>query len=225
MAVSKRARFEILRRDNHTCQYCGGKAPDVTLHVDHIIPVTLGGTDQPGNLVAACKDCNLGKSSVPADAPLVDEINSRAGMYALDMRDRATRIRAVLEAESEYLSEFEDTWNGWTAGGEKIPLPHDYKTSIYRFCRLGVPQELVERAIEIAMKKTGLKSRHGEFQYMAGVVWRTLDESEVTENLTTQTVAVFTENELEERLVDERIDAYTAGYAKAQRDMEGTDAA
>ena len=28
MAVSKRLRYEILRRDNHTCRYCGASAPD-----------------------------------------------------------------------------------------------------------------------------------------------------------------------------------------------------
>ena len=31
MAVSKRLRFEILRRDNHACRYCGQMAPDVKL--------------------------------------------------------------------------------------------------------------------------------------------------------------------------------------------------
>ena len=34
MAVSKRTRFEVLKRDNHTCQYCGAKAPNATLHVE-----------------------------------------------------------------------------------------------------------------------------------------------------------------------------------------------
>lgn len=36
MAVSKRLRYEILRRDNHTCRYCGGAAPDVVLTEDAI---------------------------------------------------------------------------------------------------------------------------------------------------------------------------------------------
>ncbi|WP_075737496.1 HNH endonuclease [Streptomyces acidiscabies] len=63
MAVSKRLRYEILRRDNHTCRYCGASAPDVPLRVDHVTPVALGGTDTPDNLVAACEPCNSGKSS------------------------------------------------------------------------------------------------------------------------------------------------------------------
>lgn len=58
MAVSKRLRYEILRRDNHTCRYCGATAPDVKLTVDHVVPVALGGSDVPTNLVAACDACN-----------------------------------------------------------------------------------------------------------------------------------------------------------------------
>ena len=54
MAVTKRMRFEILRRDNHACRYCGATAPDVKLAVDHVTPVALGGTDSPDNLVASC---------------------------------------------------------------------------------------------------------------------------------------------------------------------------
>lgn len=45
MAVSTRLRYEILRRDNHQCRYCGGTAPDVKLTIDHVIPETLGGND------------------------------------------------------------------------------------------------------------------------------------------------------------------------------------
>ncbi|WP_078628685.1 HNH endonuclease [Streptomyces sp. NRRL F-2664] len=55
MPVSNRLRFEVLRRDRYTCRYCGGSAPDVVLRVDHVVPVALGGTDTPDNLVAACE--------------------------------------------------------------------------------------------------------------------------------------------------------------------------
>ena len=58
MAITKRTRYEVLKRDNHACRYCGAVAPDVKLQVDHVIPVALGGTDNPDNLVAACVACN-----------------------------------------------------------------------------------------------------------------------------------------------------------------------
>ena len=33
-----------------------------TLHCDHILPVTQGGTDELSNLQTLCDDCNLAKS-------------------------------------------------------------------------------------------------------------------------------------------------------------------
>lgn len=59
-----RLRFAILARDAFTCRYCGRKAPDVELRVDHITPVAEGGSDEPENLCAACSDCNAGKADV-----------------------------------------------------------------------------------------------------------------------------------------------------------------
>lgn len=60
--TGQRLRFAILKRDGFACHYCGRKPPEVELHVDHVIPVADGGTDDPANLVAACFDCNAGKS-------------------------------------------------------------------------------------------------------------------------------------------------------------------
>lgn len=47
---------EILRRDNHTCQYCGQRSHRMT--IDHVLPRRLGGTHWWENLVAACPSCN-----------------------------------------------------------------------------------------------------------------------------------------------------------------------
>lgn len=55
-------RFEVLRRDGFTCRYCGRKAPLVRLQIDHVTPWSLGGSDEPSNLVTACSECNAGKS-------------------------------------------------------------------------------------------------------------------------------------------------------------------
>ncbi|MDE2100134.1 MAG: HNH endonuclease [Patescibacteria group bacterium] len=57
-------RFEILKRDNFKCVYCGNGAPNVKLHVDHRIALAKGGTNDPDNLVTACHICNAGKSDV-----------------------------------------------------------------------------------------------------------------------------------------------------------------
>jgi hypothetical protein len=65
IALSKKIRFEVFKRDKFTCQYCGATAENVVLHVDHIIPVKDGGENELLNLVTACKDCNLGKGATP----------------------------------------------------------------------------------------------------------------------------------------------------------------
>lgn len=61
--VSHALRFAILRRDNFTCQYCGARAPAVPLHVDHVVPVAMGGDASEGNLVTSCQPCNAGKGA------------------------------------------------------------------------------------------------------------------------------------------------------------------
>ena len=62
-------RFNVLKRDNFTCQYCGRKAPDVILEVDHIKPRNgksfFKSDYSENNLITACRDCNLGKSNRP----------------------------------------------------------------------------------------------------------------------------------------------------------------
>lgn len=60
--LGKRVRFEVFKRDNFTCQYCGAEAPAAVLQVDHILPVAEGGTNDLTNLVTACVGCNAGKS-------------------------------------------------------------------------------------------------------------------------------------------------------------------
>ncbi len=63
-SLPSKLRFQILKRDNFTCSYCGKSAEDgAVLHVDHKISVKDGGTDHPGNLLTSCTDCNFGKGA------------------------------------------------------------------------------------------------------------------------------------------------------------------
>lgn len=64
-AITKKLRFEVFKRDCFTCQYCGRKAPDVILEVDHIKPVAKGGDNSITNLITACWECNHGKKDIP----------------------------------------------------------------------------------------------------------------------------------------------------------------
>ena len=57
-------RWMVLKRDNYTCQSCGqspARNNEVELEIDHILPVSQGGTNQIDNLRTLCKKCNQGK--------------------------------------------------------------------------------------------------------------------------------------------------------------------
>ncbi|GAW29381.1 HNH endonuclease [Carboxydocella sp. ULO1] len=58
-------RFRVLERDGFRCAYCGRSPSEhgITLHVDHVIPKSLGGSDLMNNLITACMECNEGKSN------------------------------------------------------------------------------------------------------------------------------------------------------------------
>lgn len=59
----------VLGRDDHTCEYCGAKAT----HVDHVYPVSRGGSNDLDNLVAACAPCNMSKGAKTPEEWLADE--------------------------------------------------------------------------------------------------------------------------------------------------------
>jgi 5-methylcytosine-specific restriction endonuclease McrA len=67
-----RLRFEVFKRDNFTCIYCGRNVKDdkIKLNCDHIIPKTKNGKDVLNNLVTSCFECNQGKKDVLLDARL-----------------------------------------------------------------------------------------------------------------------------------------------------------
>ncbi|MDR0848168.1 MAG: HNH endonuclease [Propionibacteriaceae bacterium] len=75
--MSKELRAEILDRDGHTCQSCGAVAGEphpydgrvTRLQIGHIKDKSMGGTDEPSNLVALCSVCNEGASNITLDRP------------------------------------------------------------------------------------------------------------------------------------------------------------
>lgn len=53
------SRTAILARWGHRCAYC----PAVAKHLDHVNPLSKGGTDTEDNIVPACQRCNLSKGA------------------------------------------------------------------------------------------------------------------------------------------------------------------
>jgi hypothetical protein len=176
MAVSKRLRYEILRRDNHQCRYCGAAAPDVKLTVDHVVPTALGGSDKPGNLVAACVDCNAGKSASSPDAPIVDDVAADALRWARAMQRAQEAQLAERDNESDYMETFAAQWNDWESDGKPfLELTAEHYTTLRNLRRAGLSSWDLEYATNEAMCARHIP-RGRIWRYFAGICWRMVAE-------------------------------------------------
>lgn len=126
MALSKKLRFEVFKRDSFTCQYCGRKAPDIVLECDHIHPKAEGGEDDILNLVTSCCDCNRGKgpralsddSAIEKKRRQLEELQERREQLDMMLEWQ----RSLINIDDEALTKVEEFWcdlAGWTGLNEK----------------------------------------------------------------------------------------------------------
>lgn len=59
--IPTEVRQYVLERDCHQCQSCGKTTQQSPMHIDHIIPLAKGGTNDISNLHTLCQRCNLSK--------------------------------------------------------------------------------------------------------------------------------------------------------------------
>lgn len=71
-----------LKRDHHTCLWCGRPATTV----DHIIPASKGGSDLPHNLLASCSECNTKRGNRTAFSYLAENAHSVPNLIKLCWR-------------------------------------------------------------------------------------------------------------------------------------------
>ncbi len=172
-------RFEVFRRDGFRCRYCGATPVDRPLHVDHVIPVSDGGTDDDANLVTACAECNGGKGARRLDhegppSPSVDEL-----------RDQIEQIRAFLvvqqdlaQARSSVERHYADMWE------EQIgPMSEDMASRLRLIVRRERPEHITE-AIAITAQRLGAPNAEYHWdralrqqKYFSGVLRRLREEA------------------------------------------------
>jgi len=164
--VTKKMRFEVFKRDEFTCQYCGAHPPKAILHVDHIHPVAQGGGNESDNLITACESCNQGKgantlknapASLKEKAEKIKEQEAQILGYAEVFKRKQQRIDAQARDVCGIL--FGPTWEIKNADFASIKNFVD---------RLGYPE--VHEAAEIAASKS-IYSNNRLFRYFCGVCW------------------------------------------------------
>lgn len=168
--ISKRTRFEVFKRDEFRCVYCGSTPNEGVLHVDHVVAVANGGTDDPENLVTACEACNLGKSSVPLERrPPPRDPEALA--------EQADQIRAWLEAQRSVVEARKTTEQGmvnlwcdvfgsercdWEVPGRLLKILNEW------------PMERLMEALQICASNRRLYTDVKRLKYLYGILrnWR-----------------------------------------------------
>lgn len=164
--IPKRLRYEILRRDGHTCRYCGASAPNVRLTVDHVLPRVLGGNNDPTNLVTACVDCNSGKTSIHPDSPLVADVEATAIRYAAAMARAREIDRQALADESDLIYGWHIQTVEWLRvcwPNQVHHIPDDYFGTLTGFVHNGLNAADLAHATAVAGGKQDF------YRYFCGV--------------------------------------------------------
>jgi hypothetical protein len=152
--------------------YCGKMPPEVTLQVDHVVPICKGGPDDSHNLVTSCRDCNAGKSGVP-----LSEMPHGHQETVEDRREKLEQLKAITELSIELRDEEErifgiisDRWV--TLDGddpEEYCIAGDRATAVRRFIKRLSVSEILE-AVDLSFAKS--LSEHQQFKYFCGICWR-----------------------------------------------------
>lgn len=172
--LSTRARFEIFKRDQFTCQYCGSTPPAVVLHVDHIHPVSKGGKNDKSNLVTSCSSCNLGKSDVPLTV-----VDGSLQEKATLIKEREAQIKGYYKAIAAQKKRIES--ESWEVA--RMLCLDDELESYNKIRMLSIRRFLdqisfhhVMHAAEVTANKFRGSQSESSFKYFCGCCWKMIRE-------------------------------------------------
>jgi hypothetical protein len=175
VAISQTLRFEVFKRDEFKCQYCGSHPPDVILEIDHIIPVSDDGETIEENLITACFNCNRGKG-VRSLTAVPKSLKDKAS----EIQEREAQILGYREVMQVTIDRIEQ--DAWHVLSILIPESIEKGTrkawyqSVKNFLRR-LPLHEVLEAAEIANTKFPWSSAH-TFKYFCGICWNKIKRSE-----------------------------------------------
>ena len=168
--LSKKTRFDVFRRDEFICQYCGNTPPAVVLEVDHFCAVKNGGDNDIDNLITSCFDCNRGKGATNmsvAPQSVVEKMESlrekeqQIKEFNKQIRAKRKRQDRQIESLSDILAEYKE---------------HVFSDSFRESVRLNFIEVLTMEQMENAMHKACMKcgKPNEAVKYFCGICWNTI---------------------------------------------------
>lgn len=178
-SISKKTRFEVFKRDAFTCQYCGKKAPDVVLTIDHIEPVSKGGVNNLLNYITACQDCNSGKSNRRLSDHSIIEKQRKQVEDLQEKREQLEMMfewqKGLLNIESETIKQLSGYWMGLVPG---YYLNESGEAELRRLVKQFSVNEIIDamvivtsRYLDFDGERYTKKSVENAWKKISGVCW------------------------------------------------------
>jgi len=165
---SLKQRFEVFKRDQFQCQYCGRTPPAVVLEVDHIIPRKASGPDTIDNLITSCFDCNRGKAAVP----LTEAPEALVNRMAL-VKEKQAQLRAyqrLLEKQERWVqSQIADIQAAYSKLYPGWVLSDSFCDGSLRVFLKSLTATEIKEAFAIA--STRCRNDNQAIKYFCGICW------------------------------------------------------
>ena len=178
--TSKRMRFDVFKRDNFKCQYCGRTPPKVALEVDHITPKAAGGQDSINNYVTACFDCNRGKSSIKLDC-----VPTSLQSNIAQMREKRAQLKAynefLLSLQEETEDAIDQVGKAFVKHFSHYQLSDSFRNNTLRKFLTYLPCAKLQEAMTIACSHFSNMDNKGwaadkALKYFCGICWNWIKE-------------------------------------------------
>lgn len=170
--ISKKLRFEVFKRDEFTCTYCGQKPPAVVLECDHVIPVAKDGPDTIDNLTTSCFDCNRGKSDRSLGA-VPERIADRAELLA-EREEQERAFARLLRSRRKRQDTAIDQIQQTLLGDTDLVFKDRFRLSVKNFLER-LPVDRVQYAAELAY--TRIHAPEPRLKYFCGICWKLIREA------------------------------------------------
>jgi len=107
--IRREKRLAIYMRDNFSCLWCG-KSHDngALLQIDHLIPQSKGGDNEPNNLLTACKPCNDRRGDMSVEEFIATLSKSVSGRRKIHQRISAAVSQMLPFFKDEAKREIEE---------------------------------------------------------------------------------------------------------------------
>ena len=170
--IKKSLRFNVFKRDEFACQYCGATPPGAVLEVDHIHPVAQGGKNVIDNLITACFDCNRGKGARLLSS-LPESITDKAALIAEKLEqikafDRL--IKSKRKHEENHINEVQDAFETYFDGY----FSNAFRESVRLFLQK-LPSHTVVNYMHLACAR--IPRKNDAIKYFCGMCWKTIKEA------------------------------------------------